>query len=194
MAKKIQKAFLFDQNFCIGCKACEVACQSYHHQEPEIRWRKVTDFTIKTSKGEIKDRYLTASCNHCQNPACLEVCPTHAYTKRDDGIVELDRDACIGCGKCAEACIYDAITLYGSNHKAQKCNMCAEKQDAGDVPACVRACPMDVLQIVDLEVADKAGMVKNVVGFKNTSLFPSTRFYPKFKSGVKEDIIDDALL
>lgn len=188
MKTKIQKAFLFDQNFCVGCKACEVACQTYHHQEADIRWRKVSTHLVKES-GILKDRYLTQSCNHCENPACLEVCPTNAYTKNENGIVELDRDACIGCRMCAEACTFGAITLQGSDKKAQKCNMCVEKQEVGEVPACVRACPLEVLQIVDIEVANSAGMEKNAVGFKSNSLKPSFRFYPKFKSNVAEKLL-----
>lgn len=182
--KKARKSFLFDQDFCIGCKACEVACQTYHKQEPEINWRKVDEYEV-VQNGNIKSLFLTHSCNHCENPICAEVCPTEAYTVREDGIVELNRDKCIGCGYCAQSCEYNAITLLGQENKAQKCNMCSERVDRGEQPACVRACPMGVLSIIETDLADRASMEKEVIGFKANSYVPSTRFYPKFVTGMK---------
>ncbi|AXH08587.1 ubiquinol cytochrome C oxidoreductase [Malaciobacter halophilus] len=182
--KKVRKSFLFDQDFCIGCKACEVACQTYHKQEPEINWRKVDEYEV-VQNGNIKSLFLTHSCNHCENPICAEVCPAEAYTVREDGIVELNRDKCIGCGYCAQSCEYNAITLLGQENKAQKCNMCAERLDRGELPACVTACPMGVLSIIETDLANRAGMEKEVVGFKANSYVPSTRFYPKFVTGMK---------
>lgn len=188
MAKKVQKGFLFDQDFCIGCKACEIACQVYHRQEAHINWRNVDTFIVEED-GMEKERFVSRSCHHCEEPQCVKVCPTYAYTKREDGIVVLDRDKCIGCGYCVEECTYGAITRLGEDQKAQKCNMCAEKQDRGEVPSCVEACPMDVLRLVDVDVSDKAGMVKEVVGFKANNFKPSTRFYPKFKTGMKRKLL-----
>ena len=182
--KKLRKSFLFDQDFCIGCKACEVACQTYHKQEPEINWRNVDEYEVTENK-KLKSVFLTHSCNHCENPICAEVCPAEAYTVRDDGIVELDREKCIGCGYCAQNCEYDAITIVGKEGKAQKCNMCTERLDLGELPACVRACPMGVLSIIETDLADRAGMEKEVVGFEANSYVPSTRFYPKFVTGMK---------
>ncbi len=179
---KSQKGFLFDQNFCIGCKACEIACQVYHQQEDFINWRHVDTFFYNDTNME-KEVYISSSCHHCEEPECVKVCPTYAYIKRDDGIVELDRDKCIGCGYCEESCSYGAITLKGKDAKAQKCNMCAEKQDVGELPVCVAACPMDTLKLVDVRVSDAASMSKTTVGFEISSMKPSIRFYPKFRSG-----------
>ncbi len=179
MARQVKKGFLFDPNFCIGCKACELACQVYHRQESGINWRKV-DTMEANVMGKNKDLYLSTSCNHCEEPECVRVCPTYAFTKREDGIVVLDREKCISCGACEEACTYGAITRAGEDKLAQKCNMCAEKQDAGEIPECVRACPMETLRIVDIRVADAAGMVKTAPGFKPNFMKPSIRFYPNF--------------
>lgn len=187
-----RKSFLFDQDFCIGCKACEIACQVYHHQEPEITWRKVSSFVVKDQrnqvvekKGNERDIFVSSSCNHCEDPACLKACPVQAFSIRKDGIVEINRDLCIGCGNCVEECPYGAISI-GSEDKAQKCNMCAERQDRGEEPACVRACPIGVLQIVDTEVAEKAGMLKEIPGFEyHEETKSTTRFYPKYVPGQK---------
>ena len=76
----------------------------------------------------------------------------------------------------------DWLFFKGKDAKAQKCNMCAEKLDQGDLPACVEACPVDALKFVETRVSDAAGMAKTTVGFKPSSMKPSIRFYPKFRS------------
>ncbi|CZE48425.1 4Fe-4S dicluster domain-containing protein [Campylobacter geochelonis] len=178
---KFQKGFLFDQNFCIGCKACEIACQVYHQQDEFINWRVVDTFIVNED-GMEKELFLSHSCHHCEEPECMRVCPSEAISKRKDGIVEINRDKCIGCGYCEQSCSYGAITLMGKDKKAQKCNLCAERLDEGELPACVAGCPCDTLKLVDIFVADSAKMQKDCVGFKDLGFKPSIRFYPKFRA------------
>lgn len=192
MARKVKKGFLFDQNFCIGCGACVVACQVYHKQEEHVNWRFVDSFLTLDEKNREREVRVSRACNHCEDPACLKVCPTYAFSVREDGIVELDREKCISCGACEEACPYGAITRAGEDQLAQKCNMCAERQDRGEETACVRACPMEVLKIVDINVADASDMHKEIPGFKrDETVKPKVRFYPKFtqRRTVIEEII-----
>ncbi|WP_033915655.1 4Fe-4S dicluster domain-containing protein [Campylobacter sputorum] len=172
--------FLFDQNFCIGCKACEIACQVYHNQDPDINWRHVDRIKIHED-GIAKDMYLSRSCHHCDNPACLHVCPVGAYKKLDNGVVEPIHDRCIGCGYCILACPYNAITK-GKDKKAQKCNLCSEKLERGEEPACVEGCPVEVLKLVPSDLSDSAGMQKEMVGFVYSFTKPNIRFYPRMKS------------
>lgn len=171
--------FLFDQNFCIGCKACEISCQVYHNQDPIINWRKVDKIGI-FEDGIYKDIYLTHSCHHCDDPACMNVCPVGAYKKLDNGIVEPIHDRCIGCGYCMLACPYGAISK-GKDGKAQKCNLCSEKIQRGEEPSCVAGCPVGVLKLVNSDLSDSAGMQKEMVGFKHTFTKPNIRFYPRMK-------------
>lgn len=171
--------FLFDYNFCIGCLACEISCQVYHNQHPDINWRKV-DLVPIIEDGLHKDMYITHSCHHCDDPACMNVCPVGAYEKLDNGIIQPIHDKCIGCGYCFLACPYNAISK-GKDGKAQKCNMCAEKVERGEEPACVAGCPCDVLRIVDISVADSADMKKEMPGFKHFFTKPNVRFYPRMK-------------
>ncbi len=184
---KNQKIFLFDQDFCIGCKSCEIACQVKHEHDMSVIWRKVTTREHREKIGVV-ERYMTATCNHCEKPACLEVCPAEAITKRaKDGIVLIDDKKCIGCGYCAMECTYDVIVFQ--NKKATKCDMCVDLQEKGELPACVEACPMDVLKLSNLAFAKKAHFKEEAIGFRHNSFKPTTRFYPTFKSGmVRVDI------
>lgn len=142
-------AMVIDLNSCIGCKACIVAC-SQGNNIPEGLWRKYTDITKPLP--ESRKRYsLTRSCMHCEKPPCKSVCPTGATFQRQDGIVDIDYEKCVGCGYCVLACPYDARTIYRYQHHFQsaidrptsnqkhesregvctKCNFCADRIDTG---------------------------------------------------------------
>ncbi len=102
---------VIDLRKCIGCKACVNACKAANH----IAWRKVYDCGI-TGYPERHRKFLHLSCMHCSDPLCLSVCPTGATSKRDDGIVDIDRSLCAGCGCCIVACPYHARTIYSEEH------------------------------------------------------------------------------
>jgi tetrathionate reductase subunit B len=83
---------------------------------------------------------LPRLCNHCDNPPCIPVCPVSATYKREDGIVAVDGDRCVGCAYCVQACPYDARFINHETNKADKCTFCAHRVDAGLLPACVETC------------------------------------------------------
>ena len=95
---------------------------------------------------------LSISCNHCEDPICLEACPASAYTKLANGIVAHNPDRCIACGNCAWACPYGAPQLDTARGVMTKCNLCPEELEAGRPPACVAACPLRVLEVGELDV------------------------------------------
>ncbi len=145
-----QKGFVFRQENCVGCGACTIACQVHNELPENVRFRKVDRYEIEHDNGTsngTKDVWLTHSCMHCGNPACLIVCPSKAYHEREDGIIVLDREKCVGCGLCIQACPYNAVVMVESDNKAAKCNMCIELIDAGQNPACVDGCPVECLKI-----------------------------------------------
>ena len=153
-----QYAFYFDASACSGCKACQIACKDKHGLEQARSWRKVYEVAggdwEQIGNAWVPDVFayhLSVACNHCEKPICAEVCPTHAISKRIDGIVLIDVEKCLGCGYCRLACPYSALDYdKGSGHMT-KCTFCAERIDEGQPPECVAACPMRVLDFGDRE-------------------------------------------
>ncbi|MBU5405946.1 4Fe-4S dicluster domain-containing protein [Paraeggerthella hongkongensis] len=168
-----QMGFLLDQKWCIGCQACVTACQMRHRCPDDIQIRLATSF-----EHQPKGPWISVSCNHCENPACVPVCPVGALTKREDGIVVQDHDLCIGCQSCVKACPYNHPKYVVEENKTLRCDMCAARLDAKDVPACVEACPVKILTVDTLEKNEAAGGVEEGVGFTVEATKPTTRFIP----------------
>jgi anaerobic dimethyl sulfoxide reductase subunit B (iron-sulfur subunit) len=145
-------AFTFDATFCSGCKACQAACKDKNNLPLGVLWRRVIEVAGGTwqQNGEawtntVFAYNLSISCNHCVHPKCAGICPTGAYDVRDDGIVLLDTEKCMGCGYCAWGCPYGAPQYNPDAGTMTKCNFCFDDLEQGLPPACVAACPMRVL-------------------------------------------------
>jgi anaerobic dimethyl sulfoxide reductase subunit B (iron-sulfur subunit) len=95
--------------------------------------------------------HLSISCNHCERPICLEGCPTRAIVRRDDGVVLIDPDHCMGCGYCGWLCPYGAPQYQADLGVMTKCSFCVEDLDAGLEPVCVTACPVRALDAGERE-------------------------------------------
>lgn len=142
--------FVIDNRKCIGCHACTTACKSEHEVPVGVNrtWVK------QVEKGEFPDTrrlFSVMRCNHCTDAPCVEICPTEALFIRDDGIVDFDKDRCIGCKSCMQACPYDALYIDPQTHTAAKCNYCAHRIDVGLEPACVNVCPEEAIISGDME-------------------------------------------
>lgn len=157
-----QLGFYIDTTRCANCKACQIACQDKNDLPPEIRWRRlypyeggawIADPSHKkplTPEG-VFSYSVSISCMHCAEPACMEVCPAAAIEKRDDGVVILDPDKCIGCRYCEWACPYGAVQYDEATKTMSKCDFCSDLLDKGENPACVDACVNRALEFGDLE-------------------------------------------
>lgn len=143
-----QYGFLIDIKRCYGCKTCSMACKSENQTPPGVLWRRVREYE---TDGPNSEGVISMSCNHCDDPQCMKVCPADTYHKRPDGIVVQDHEKCIGCRMCIMACPYNAPVFDPQEGKTSKCNMCAERLDEGLPPRCVASCPAGVLKFGDIE-------------------------------------------
>lgn len=126
----------FDEYSCWGCKSCEVACKLENKTPNGMKYLEIVEDGPKTIDGKLDFVYRARVCRHCDDPPCIDVCPTEAITKRDDGIVVLNSDECSGCGSCISACPYQAISFDDTEGVARKCNLCSHRVDHGLYPAC----------------------------------------------------------
>ena len=151
--------FYIDTSSCTGCKACQIACKDKNNLPVGVLWRRV----VEVQGGEWLPRgaawltdvfayFISVACNHCDLPICAEVCPTQAIRQREDGIVLIDPERCMGCRYCEMACPYKAPQFDPSSGLMTKCNFCHDLIDEGKSPACVSACQMRVLHFGDIEV------------------------------------------
>ena len=136
--------FVIDNRKCIGCHACTTACKSEHEVPVGVNrtWVKQVE---KGSFPETRRLFSVMRCNHCTDAPCVTICPTEALFTRADGIVDFDKDRCIGCKSCMQACPYDALYIDPDTNTAAKCNYCAHRIDLGLEPACVNVCPEEAI-------------------------------------------------
>ncbi len=142
--------FIIDNRKCIGCHACTTACKS-EHQVPVGVNRTWVKYTEKGMYPNTRRLFSVMRCNHCTEAPCVEICPVQALYTREDGIVDFDNNACIGCKSCMQACPYDALYIDPETHTAAKCNYCAHRVDIGLEPACVNVCPEHAIISGDME-------------------------------------------
>lgn len=144
-----QYGFVVDVSRCTGCRTCAVACKDAHNLPVGLNLRRVLEEVSGSWRQDrmtgawhqdVRAWYVSIACNHCENPACVKVCPTKAHYKRaEDGLVVIDRDKCIGCGMCAQACPYGAPQLDEKARKMMKCDGCLDRLEKGGAPICVEA-------------------------------------------------------
>jgi molybdopterin-containing oxidoreductase family iron-sulfur binding subunit len=162
-----------DLKRCIGCSACVVACKAENATPKGVFFTRVFD-QVSGEYPIVQKKFIPVLCNHCQEAPCEKVCPTGATYRREDGIVLVDEDKCVGCRTCYVACPYKnryyikkgayldgyfgELTPYEKlKYKdkqegvVQKCTFCYKRVDQGLQPSCVNTCPAGARIFGDLE-------------------------------------------
>jgi Fe-S-cluster-containing dehydrogenase component/Ni/Fe-hydrogenase subunit HybB-like protein len=157
----MQLGFVIDQSRCIGCHACTVACKS-ENDVPVGSFRTWVKYTEKGEFPSVKRSFSVMRCNQCTDAPCVSICPTGALEKRlADGIVDLDKEACIGCKSCMHGCPYDALYINDESGTAEKCHFCAHRTEVGLAPACAVVCPTEAIIPGDFD--DPTSVVSRIV-------------------------------
>jgi molybdopterin-containing oxidoreductase family iron-sulfur binding subunit len=166
---------VIDLKRCIGCYGCQIACKSENGTRPGTTYARV----VKREWGEfpnVKKLSIPVLCMHCNDPPCVDVCPTGASQKRDeDGVVFIDREACVGCRACMMGCPYGARyfqdetrdyfevgenayeqAAYSAHERGvvEKCDFCRSRLAQGEEPACSANCMCKARIFGDLDDPD----------------------------------------
>jgi Fe-S-cluster-containing dehydrogenase component len=162
---------VIDLDICVGCHACAVNCKEWNtggHSAPltdvdpygpeatGVWFNRVHSFEAGDGTDG-RTVHFPKSCLHCEEPACVTVCPTGAsYKRAEDGIVLVNAETCIGCKLCAWACPYGAREFDAEDGVMKKCTLCIDRiynenlDEIDRVPACVSTCPVSARHFGDL--------------------------------------------
>lgn len=141
---------------CIGCRACEVHCKDKNHSGPGAFYCRMIEVSA-TDAPLPKIDFVYLSCFHCEQPWCVDVCPTGAMRRRtQDGIVFVEDSACVGCKACITACPWAVPQWNPETGKVGKCDLCMDRIDAGLEPACVTKCTTGCLSFTTPAAASES--------------------------------------
>jgi Fe-S-cluster-containing dehydrogenase component len=192
---------VIDLDTCVGCHACVTNCKEWNtggHMAPltdvapyeagadGVWFNRVHTYEQVTDNGS-RTVHFPRSCLHCEEPACVTVCPTGAsYKRSSDGIVLVDEDKCIGCKLCSWACPYGAREFDVEVGVMKKCTLCIDRiyndnlPEYERVPACVAACPTSARHFGDL--GDPQSPVSQLVAARGgVDLMPEFGYKPTNK-------------
>jgi sulfite dehydrogenase (quinone) subunit SoeB len=204
-----QLALVIDLNVCVGCHACVTSCKEWntsgvagflsdenpYDQDPTgTFFNRVQTYEV----GEFPNTetvHFPKSCLHCEDPPCVPVCPTGAsYKRKEDGIVLVDYDKCIGCKYCAWACPYGVREIDEKQQVMKKCTLCVDRiydtaiPEAQRKPACVLACPTNARLYGDIhdETSEVSQAIRERGGYQlmpEWSTEPANHYLPRRKCG-----------
>jgi Fe-S-cluster-containing dehydrogenase component len=207
-AKKL--GLVIDLDTCVGCQACATSCKEWNTQgysaplndvnaygsDPSGTWlNRIHGYEVK-EEGQSQSRVVNfpRSCLHCEEPACVTVCPTGAsYKRAEDGIVLVDYDKCIGCKYCSWACPYGAREVDPERKVMTKCTLCVDriydqtKPESDRKPACVMACPTSARLFGDIHDPDSAvsQAIRDNAGYQlmpEWGTHPANHYLPRRKT------------
>jgi carbon-monoxide dehydrogenase iron sulfur subunit len=149
------KVIIVDEQRCLGCKTCMIAC-AMAHTDAETLAEALGAQTPPQARLHVMPggRFgVPLQCRHCEDAPCVAICPTEAIRRasEDGPPVLMDRDRCIGCRMCMIVCPFGVIDTARDGKAMIKCDLCIKRTEAGELPACVAACPTKALRFVELD-------------------------------------------
>lgn len=173
---------VIDLKRCVGCYGCQLSCKAEHATPPGVFFARLAKQEIGAFPN-VQVVFLPLLCFHCAEAPCVEVCPTGASHYREGGVVDIDRQLCVACRACLQACPYSARyyhdaprTYYPGQgptpyervrggpdglNVVMKCNFCIDRVQAGLEPACVANCAAKARTFGDLD--DPASEVSRLI-------------------------------
>ena len=194
---------VIDLDICVGCHACAVNCKewnasghaapltdinAYSAKQDGVWFNRIHAFEVEPDGGGTgMTVHFPRSCLHCEDAACVTVCPTGAsYKRSEDGIVLVDEDKCIGCKLCSWACPFGAREFDQNEGVMKKCTLCVDKiynenlEEVDRVPACVSTCPVSARHFGDLGDPD-SDVSRLVAAREGYDLMPEMNYKPTNK-------------
>lgn len=147
----MRMGMLVDLRKCVGCHACTVACQNENHLDLADKWTKVLRVGPFGEYPNLTGYFMPVPCMHCQDAPCVDGCPTGASFTREDGIVLVDEEKCIGCKLCMVVCPYGVRLFNEQKGIVEKCIMCFERIERGEQTKCTETCQLKARYCGDLD-------------------------------------------
>ena len=139
---------------CLGCHSCELACALAHSSAASL-YKALQQRPLpqpRLAVVAVGEASVPVQCRHCEAAPCVTICPKEALQKPDpDGPVIFDPELCTACQLCIIACPFGVISMSADGKTIIKCDMCVERLERGEEPACVSACPTRSLALMDVE-------------------------------------------
>ncbi len=179
---KEQYGFYIDTDRCTGCKTCQLSCKDTKDLGTNVNFRRIYeyaggDWQSADDNNEVWNQnifsyYVSISCNHCDEPACVNACPSGAMHKREeDGLVVVNESVCIGCKYCTMACPYGAPQYNAQKGHMTKCDGCFERIAENKKPVCVESCPLRALDFGPMEtLREKYGTLADIAPLPSSEL------------------------
>jgi carbon-monoxide dehydrogenase iron sulfur subunit len=148
------KKIYIKEEYCIGCRLCEIYCQVKHSKSKKIlkAFREEQDIISRVLVEEIGHNSFAIQCRHCVDAPCVDACISGAMTKNENtGVVNCDENKCVGCWSCIMVCPYGVIKRdISAKRAASKCDFCEDEK----IPVCVKNCPNEALKFSDTDDSD----------------------------------------
>ncbi len=150
------KKIYIKEEYCIGCRLCEIYCQVKHSKSKKIikAFKTELDMVPMVTVEEIGHHSFAVQCRHCPDAPCVDACISGAMSKNEkSGVVTCDDQKCVGCWSCIMVCPYGVIKRkLGEKKIASKCDLCQDELE----PVCVKNCPNEALVLAEEEEKDES--------------------------------------